>query len=180
MSSMFRFGLVFLGILALAFFLKNQKGNAEDQAVNNTLNNGISVDFKELHGELSESEIVAKYGDLKLSCSDESSPIAERYCYSAIPRFNGMDAKQIVFFFEKDKLNQVKVDVQANSNDILTHYIREYGMTTDVKKREGMPQLVTWILRNGMLITSKEENNNQGMLLWVSSMKMLSTGLGSK
>lgn len=176
MNSMFRLGLVFAGVIIISILIKDHNSEAKDIIPPKE----IVVNFKELNGELSESDIVNKYIDLKFSCGNESSPIAERYCYSNIENFNGMDAKLIAFFFEKNKLTQVKVDVQANSNDILTQYSKDYGNTTDIKKQEGSAQLVTWILSNGILVTSAEENTKHGMLLWVSSMKILTKAFTKK
>lgn len=180
--SMFRLGLAFVGVVIIALLIKNHNTEAKDLTPPKDIMPAkeIAVNFKDLNGDLSESNIVSKYADLKLSCGNESSPIAERYCYSDVKSFNGMDAKLIAFFFEKDKLTTVKVDVQANSNDILTRYSKDYGAATDIKKQKDSEQLVTWILSNGILVTSADENNKHGMLMWVSSIKVLSKAFAKK
>ncbi|MDD2949852.1 MAG: hypothetical protein PHU29_03595 [Sulfuricurvum sp.] len=173
-SSPLVFALFSMIVISIIYFYQNADAENIDTPKE------VAVNFKDLNGEMSESDVVTRYADLKLSCGNEPSPIAERYCYSDVKKFNGMDAKLIAFFFEKDKLTTVKVDVQANSNDILSQYSKDYGAATDVKKQNGSEQLVTWILSNGILVTSAEENNKHGMLMWVSSMKVLSKAFAKK
>ncbi|MDD2950456.1 MAG: alpha/beta fold hydrolase, partial [Sulfuricurvum sp.] len=93
------------------------------------LNREITLDFNELNSDLSEADIVTKYKKIKFSCGNERSAIAERYCYADIDRFNGTDARLIVFFFDKNKLVEVKIDLEPGDNQkfLIDRYTQEFG-----------------------------------------------------
>lgn len=159
--------LVGMIVISVIYFYSNIEAENIDKTKE------ITIDFKDLNGDLSESDIVSKYTELKLSCGIESSAIAERYCYSDIDRFDGMNARLIVFFFEKDKLIQMKVDLNENEYENAIRYcLQEYGPVSKVKKPERGEQLVAWVFKDGMLVTSKEKSEGQNMLLWLSANKM--------
>lgn len=134
----------------------------------------IAIDFRELNGDLSETEVLHRFGTLDLKCgTEETNTMGERYCYAYIDQVNGLDANMIAFFFEKDKLTQMKVDLKKNAHENALRYcLQEYGSVSKVKKPKIGEQLVAWVFKDGMLVTSKEKSEGQNMLLWLSSHKM--------
>ena len=117
--------LIMLAAAALIFIQSDYEFNAKSRYefnIHNRLISAITVwgsidlDYSDLHSHLNEATINSRYYNIDLDCGRDSSPLGERSCYTHIRYANGINAWYIVFFFTKDKLQRVKVDIPPGAH----------------------------------------------------------------
>ncbi len=131
----------------------------------------VNINFDKLSSSLSEADIVSKYSELDLDCGYEASALGTRYCFTLIKSLNGADAWLLVFFFNKNKLNQVKMDFHASGHDkILVSLESQYGESSKlVNSKQAIP-LIKWKFKEGLLTTnSSAYTGRTTQVLWLSN-----------
>ena len=175
--------VIFLLFLVTAFVFAQSPGqkysviNRVIAAVN--VWHSVELDFDELSSGLSEVEVLALYPDLGLNCMNDPSDMGDRSCFTNVRRVNGFDAWFIEFFFDGDKLNQVKVDfIPAGHKEILNVMEAEHGEPHDMKPDQNGNTVIGWILKSGVLATNQTTySDNTTQVLWLSKQKVLKSFL---
>ena len=134
----------------------------------------IEVDFDGLSSGLSEADIQEKYPGLKLDCGNEPSSMGDRSCFANVRNINGVDAWFVAFFFDKDKLNQVKIDVVPSGHEKILHAFRSrYGSPRQMKADQAGQPIIGWVLNQGVLATNETAyNDGTTQILWLSMAKL--------
>ncbi len=158
--------------MAVVFFLKsgfNYTTQNRQIATTKTWSSVI-IDFNKLSSNISEADILSTYSKLNLDCGHESSELGSRSCYTSINSINGADALFLVFFFNKNKLNQVKMDFTSSGHkDVLVKLKSQYGNPTKLKKSKQPIPLIKWVLKQGIITTNESAySNRKTQVLWLS------------
>ena len=134
----------------------------------------IEVDFDGLSSGLSEADIQGKYPKLKLDCGNEPSSMGDRSCFANVRSVNGADAWFVAFFFDKDKLNQVKIDVVPAGHEKMLHaFHARHGSPRQMKADQSGQPIIGWVLNQGVLATNeKSYNDGTTQVLWLSMAKL--------
>ncbi len=130
----------------------------------------VDIDINELSPGLSESDIIAMYPKLKLHCSYDSSVLGNRSCYTNVRRINDSDAWYLVFFFNDNKLSNIKMDFSSSGHENILHKLKaKYGEPSKVKGSTQAIPLIKWPLEQGILTTNEfayRERTTQ--VLWIA------------
>ena len=89
------------------------------------VDNSISVPFSQLSGSMTQKGILKRYSRLGLDRGYEPSNLGERSCYASVKKVNDVDAWFVVFFFEKARLRQVKLDVMPDAHKAMMHSLTD-------------------------------------------------------
>lgn len=133
----------------------------------------IRIPFKQLSGSLTEAEILQRYPALNLDCGHEASNLGERSCYASVRQVNGVDAWFVVFFFDKDHLSGLKLDIQPDGHQAMLDQLHElFGAGRPNKGRSGM--VLQWHERNGVLAMNQSAYADEpSQVYWASLEKIM-------
>lgn len=130
----------------------------------------VDIDINELSSGLSESDILVMYPKLELSCGYDPSVLGNRSCYTNVRRINDSDAWYFVFFFNNNKLNNIKMDFTSSGHEnILRKLKAKHGEPRKLKGSTQAIPLIKWSLKQGILTTNEfayRERTTQ--VLWIS------------
>ena len=137
------------------------------------------IDFTSLSSSLSEAAVIAKYQNLHLDCGAEPSPMGDRSCFTYVRSINGVDAWFVAFFFDKDHLNQVKVDFgSAGHKEILFTLLANHGEPRGFQPDQYGNNVIGWNLKNGILTTNEVAYaKGTTQIYWLSNEKLLGSML---
>lgn len=135
------------------------------------INTELNIDFSEDQSELSEANIHSRFGNLFLVCGNERSNLGDRVCWTYISRFNGLDAKIVAFFFDKEEYRHLRVSFpDAEHNNLLSYLNARFKLKVVSRGSEEMfgQELGVWFCKTGTLSAYKEKpkQGNKNLLLW--------------
>ena len=129
----------------------------------------ILLDFSSLSSDTSESDILHKYSYFKGACQTEASLSYNKSCLIYVKKVNGIDCWRIVFFFKKDRLAQVKIDVTSSGQkQMFEQLTKEFGQPKMVSSDQYGVPIVRWILRNGVILMN---NRPYTLLDWIKELR---------
>lgn len=142
----------------------------------------VVLDVDSLKGSETPSEIKGLYHQLDYTCTPETNPLGDEVCWSPVSEFNGIEAQIIAFFFDDGELSAVRVSFKAEQQPKLYSQMenrfgeaREFGRRSDAFGNN----VVGWRRPSGFVVTNdKLSGDEEGLLLWLSSAKVLSGLLG--
>lgn len=145
----------------------------------------VSLDFDEDLKTLSEADIKQRFDNLLLSCLHEKIDLGDRACMAYISAFNGIKAKQIVFFFDNDRFNTLKVSFPMDQHENLADYldsISRYRKTIPASAGNNGQDLEAWVVGSGLVAATRERpiTGDETILNWNSSSKLLRRALMSR
>jgi len=164
--------LLVLLLIAFVFFIRPDFNyTAQNKQVTTTETwSSATIDFNKLSSNISEADIISTYSKLHLDCGHESSELGDRSCYTSINSINGADALFLVFFFNKSKLNLIKMDFTSSGHeDVLVKLKSQYGNPAKFKKSKQPIPLIKWVLKQGIITTNESAyRNRKTQVLWLS------------
>lgn len=128
----------------------------------------ILLDFNSLSPDTSESDLLDKYSDFTRVFQTETSLSYNESCWIYVKKVNGIDCWRIVFFFKKDRLAQVKIDVTTSGQkQMYAQLTKELGQPKIVSRDQYGVPIVRWILRNGVILMN---NRPYTLLDWIKEL----------
>ena len=130
----------------------------------------VSIDFNRLSSNMSEADILSTYSKLELNCEYEISELGTRSCYTGVNSINGSDAWLLVFFFNQNKLNLVKMNFTSSGHkDILVTLKSQYGNPTKLEGSKQPIPRIKWVLTQGIITTNMSAYGGRTtQVLWLS------------
>jgi len=85
-----------------------------------------------------------------------------------LKKVNGIDCWRIVFYFKKDRLAQVKIDVTASGQkQMFAQLTTEYGPPKLLSRDDYGVPIVGWISKNGVILTN---NRPYTLVDWIKEL----------
>ncbi|MDR0672760.1 MAG: hypothetical protein LBF93_03660 [Zoogloeaceae bacterium] len=138
-------------------------------------NRGVSLDLNQFSASMGENEVQQALPDLGLKCTgtEPGFSLGSRVCHANLDAFNGIETKQIAFFFKRKRLANFKIDVPWQSHRAMIDKLNgSYGLPTSEQARlHGGVRLAVWKIEGGYLHYDLEANQSASpwnTLLWVS------------
>ncbi|MBC7699525.1 hypothetical protein [Aquabacterium sp.] len=154
-------GLLGLVIAACALYLLQAKNIKEYQLYLSEDRPGLTLSFDELSEEWSETDLKARFHDVRVDCH-QGSPnpgMGERTCFIDINRLNGNAAMMAAFHFKDGKLNSASFNAPWWSHaPSLRHLEQQHGAPLGSQNlfHSGV-RLIGWHLNNGSAVFYNRE-----------------------
>ncbi|MEY6432406.1 hypothetical protein ABC977_08310 [Thioalkalicoccus limnaeus] len=133
----------------------------------------LNLALERLHPELTEEALRGLYPDLDLDCGALANPLGNRVCAARIGTFNGIPADRLTLFFDRDRLNAVKVNYRRNYHERLVRsFHRRIGAPqgSDSARDDGEAATHTWRVDHGVVAMRAGQlgREEEAAVLWLS------------
>ncbi len=164
--------LIFLLLLPLAWVLFDDQGQRWLDVTLLKLrgNPTVNLDFAALRGEEKIEDIRHIYPKLELACEKDQKPdAAGEHCFGHIAAFNGLPARFITFFFNRDgHLEMIKLNYRAAYHERLAEQLAAVYGKPAKQGAELDEQILRWQTGPGHVVAKvllSKAGDNQ--LFWV-------------
>ena len=140
----------------------------------------LVMDFTRTGACLSVDRLKQRFAGLRLECAEQQSSLGDYVCWTDLKTFNGMQAKEVTFFFEAGLFNQVRVTFPVPiHSDLLNYLNRNYGKAPLHSTVASGEDITAWVTPSGRLTTYVEEpvNQHETLLLWTSHRAIAKPGV---
>lgn len=126
----------------------------------------VTLDVAALSPQTARKPLLAGLPDQDFRCEPEKSDLGQTICWAEIESFNGIDARYLAFFFDKqNQLTAFKLAAYAREHaDILQRFTERFGQPQQAPDAP----FLAWPTGAGVLTTTaKPPEGNEATVLWV-------------
>lgn len=183
-NALIKLVLLILLLAGLGIAVEYQVGTPGETVVDRLRARPVVTDMDLLNPKDTQQTVEQTYHYLHFTCTPENGKLGDWACWAPISKFNGIDARLIVFFFRQSNLSAVRISFAAAKNaEVFSLLHKRYGPDHEFGHHADSygNNIVGWIRPSGVVaINDHVEGEQESILLWLSLNKVLMDAFGIK